>query len=120
MVLHSLVAYRSDRPRRPAINFQGEGWLEYVPIRVPDTVVVEERLPATAAAVLINRNHTYTDIYLPIDAAQKRVFDTIDGQKSIGELAPNEELRSVARILFERLWEYDHVVFNTMQSAREI
>jgi hypothetical protein len=40
-------------------------------------------------------------------------------KKSIGELAPNEGLRLVARTLFERLWEYDQVVFNTSRSVRK-
>ena len=38
-----------------------------------------ERLPPGVAAVLINRSHTYRDIYLPIDAREKRMFDAIDG-----------------------------------------
>jgi hypothetical protein len=38
---------------------------------MPDTICVQERLPPGAPAVLINRNHTYTDIYLPINAQQK-------------------------------------------------
>ena len=34
---------------------------------------------------LINRAHTYHDIYLPIDAQEKRLFDAIDGERSIGD-----------------------------------
>jgi hypothetical protein len=113
MVVHSVVAYRVDHPKRRAVTFDGDDWLSYVPIRVPDTVVVEERLPPTAAAVLINRNHTYTDIYLPIDAQQKALFDSIDGVSPIGELADKTRLGPIARMLFERLWHYDHVVFDS-------
>jgi hypothetical protein len=39
---------------------------------MPDTIAVQERLPPGAAAVLINRTHTYTDMYLLIDAQQKK------------------------------------------------
>ena len=53
---------------------------------MPDTICVQERLPPGAAAVLINRSHTYTDIYLPIDAQQKKMFDAIDGERTIGEI----------------------------------
>jgi SAM-dependent methyltransferase len=112
MVQHSLIAYRNDRMRPQSIGFDGEAWLDYVPIRLPDTIVVQERLPAGSAAVLINRNHTYTDLYLPIDARQKSLFDVIDGSRSIGELAADAALRSTARVLFERLWRYDQVVFD--------
>jgi SAM-dependent methyltransferase len=111
-VRHSVVAYRNDRPNYASINFTGDAWLGYVPIRMPDTICVQERLPPSAAAVLINRNHTYTDIYLPIDAQQKKLFDVIDGKRSIGELAPETALRNIARVLFEGLWHYDQVVFD--------
>ena len=78
---------------------------------MPDTLCVQERLPPGAAAVLINRAHTDTDIYLPIDAREKRLVDAIDGERSIGEIA-GDEPRDVCRALFERLWWHDQVVFD--------
>ena len=72
MVEHSVVAY-ADGPARPrAIEFDGEDWLDYIPVRVPDTLVVEQRLPAGAVAVLINPRHTFTDLYLPLDGDRNR------------------------------------------------
>ncbi len=112
MAQHSVVAFRADRPEVPGINFEGDEWLDYIPVRVPDTVIVEERLPPRAAAVLINRNHSFTDIYLPIDAEEKALFDEIDDRRSIGEIVGSDALRPVARSLFERLWQYDQVVFD--------
>jgi SAM-dependent methyltransferase len=120
MVRHSLAAYRDDRPGMPSFSFEGDEWLGYVPIRLPDTVVVEERLPPRAAAVLINRNHSFTDIYLPIDAEEKALFDAIDGWRSIGEIASDTEMRSVARTLFERLWQYDQVVFDLSRGIESV
>jgi hypothetical protein len=87
-------------------------WLDYVPIRLPDTICVEQRLPPGAAAVLINKTHTYTDLYLPIDAQQKQLFDSIDGEHTIGEIARKHGDPDTARSLFERLWWYDQVVFD--------
>jgi SAM-dependent methyltransferase len=112
IVQHGLVAYRSDHPGSARVSFEGDDWLGYVPIRLPDTVVVEERLPPRAAAVLINRNHSFTDIYLPIDAVEKEMFDAIDGRRSIREIVADAAMEGVARTLFERLWHYDQVVFN--------
>jgi SAM-dependent methyltransferase len=117
MVEHSLVAYRDDCPSSSRISFEGDDWLGYIPIRVANTIVVEERLPPRAAAVLINRSHTFTDIYLPIDADERRMFEAIDGRRSIGEIAPEESLLPVARTLFERLWQYDQLVFDTSASG---
>jgi SAM-dependent methyltransferase len=107
MLRHSLAAYRSDGPGAQVVSFAGDAWLRYVPIRMPDTIAVQERLPAGAAAVLINRAHTYRDLILPIDATEKRLFDAIDGKRSIGDIAG-----SGARAFFERLWWYDQVVFD--------
>jgi hypothetical protein len=120
MVRHSVVAYRDDDPgASQRISFTGDAWPDYVPIRTPDTICVQERLPPGAAAVLINRGHTYTDIYLPIDAEEQRLFDAIDGTRTVGEIArtsvPFETSRASA--LFERLHRYDQVVFDASPRA---
>ncbi len=54
MLRHSVIAH-ADAGTAAAhrLDFAGERWQRYVPIRLPDTVVVEERLPPGAAAVLI-------------------------------------------------------------------
>ena len=113
MTMHSVVAYRTDRPGgSPQPDFAGEAWRNYVPIGRSDTILVQEKLPPGAAAVLINRNHTYTDLYLPIDAAQKRLFEAVDGKRTIGEIAPQPAHADAARAFFECLWWYDQVVFD--------
>jgi len=111
MVRHSAVVYRRDQPRSHAVDFSGHAWLDYVPVRLPETVMVQERLPPGAAAVLINQSHTYTDIYLPITSPQKKLFDAIDGRRTIREIALDQSTNDAARVLFEGLWHYDQVVF---------
>lgn len=112
MMSHSVIVRRDDCPSRSqAISFSGDTWLDYVPVRVPDTLCIEERLPPGAAAVLINRAHTYTDIYLPIDVREKGLLDAIDGERSISEIAGGEP-RDFCSALFERLWWHDQVVFD--------
>jgi hypothetical protein len=120
MLRHSVVAYRDDAPGGPQqVSFSGDAWLGYVPVRIPDTICVQERLPRGAAGVLINRTHTYKDLILPIDSTQKRSFDAIDGNRSIGEIvksvlptAQQNGQLDIARTFFERLWWYDQVVFD--------
>jgi len=125
MVRHSVVAYRDDSPGGPQrVRFAGDAWLGYVPIRMPDTICVQERLPIGAAAVLINQTHTYRDIVLSIDSTEKRLFDAIDGTCSMGNIVKkmspcSQELSllDVARSFFERLWWYDQIVLTLEQGA---
>jgi hypothetical protein len=121
MVRHSVVAYRDDSPgSQQPVSFESDAWLGYVPIRMADTICIQERLPAGAAAVLINQTHTYTDLFMPMDATEKLMFDAIDGKRSVREIAkgtvPSTRKDSpldLARALFERLWWYDQVVFDS-------
>jgi SAM-dependent methyltransferase len=114
MVRHAFVAYRNDRPAQGApVDFDGETWLGYKPIRLPGTVTVRDRIPPGAAAVLINRNHTYTDLYLPIDGRQERLLAAIDGEHTIAELCREPGDRDLARAFFQQLWRWDQVVFDT-------
>lgn len=121
MVRHSVVLYRDDYPGDlPQIDFTGDLWSGYVPIRMADTICAEDRLPSGAAGVLINRNHSYTDLYLPINAMEKRFLDAINGSKTIKEIVesalgepPGIAQLGLARAFFERLWFYDQVVFAT-------
>jgi SAM-dependent methyltransferase len=119
MVRHGVVAYRKNGPVQAAsVDFDGETWLDYVPVRLPDTITVRERLPPGAAAVLINRNHTYTDLYLPIDARQLLLFESIDGERTIAEIGGEPRNRSLARAFFQQLWRWDQVVLDTSRGAR--
>ena len=120
MVRHSAIVYRDDHPQGAQhLDFAGERWLGWVPIRVPDTICVQERLPPGAAGVLINQTHTYRDLFLPITALEKRLLDAIDGKRRIGDLLDHTSPSSrdasslgAARDFFERLWCYDQVVFD--------
>ena len=98
-----------------------------MPIRMSDTISVQERLPQGAAAVLINQTHTYRDLFMPIDSTEKCLFDVIDGNCSIGDIVqrtlPSLQKTSQpdkACTFFERLWWYDQVVFDASQQPRGI
>jgi SAM-dependent methyltransferase len=118
MMSHSVIVHRDDRSGRShGPNFSSDAWLDHVPVRVPDTLCIQERLPPGAAAVMINRAHTDTDIYVPIDAREKRLVDAIGEERSIGEIA-RDTPRAVCRALFERLWWHDQVVFDVSRRER--
>jgi SAM-dependent methyltransferase len=120
MVRHSVIVHRNDSPSPiPPISFTGDSWLSYVPIRMSETICVQDRLPA---AVLINQNHTYTDLIMTIDATEKLMFDAIDAHRSIRDIlettppAPPGQRQPDARSFFERLWWHDQVVFDASRS----
>jgi hypothetical protein len=127
MVRHSVVVYRNDNPvGAQQVSFSGDAWPGYVPIRMTDTICVQERLPPGTAAVLINRTHTYTDLIAPIDGMEKHLFDAIDGNCSLGHIVERTWRTSqgtsrpdMARRFFERLWWYDQVVFDTSGTTRD-
>jgi hypothetical protein len=93
--------------------------MSYVPVRMSETICVQDRLPA---AVLINQNHTYTDLLMTIDATEKLMFDAIDGTRSIGEIleailpSSQGQRQPDARAFFERLWWHDQVVFDASRA----
>ncbi|MGA8533462.1 MAG: class I SAM-dependent methyltransferase [Candidatus Tumulicola sp.] len=120
MVRHSLAAFGNDRSAQMhAIDFDGDAWLDYVPVRSADTVVVRERLPAGATAVLINRNHTYTDLYLPVDARREELLTAIDGQRTIAEICGGRGDDDLAGTFFRRLWQWDQIVFDTSRRRNQ-
>ena len=120
MLKHEFVVYSDARfGEAEPIRFAGELWLDYVPIRVPGAIVVKERLPAGAVAVLLNPAHTDTDIFLPIDASEERLLDAIDGSRSIKDIlrlaavdSDHEGGQDGARGFIERLWRHDQIVFD--------
>jgi len=119
MVRHKVIAYRDDRAGAGLpIAFAGDGWREYVPIRLPWTVCVRERVPPGSVAVLINRAHTFTDLVLTVDAFEDRLFGAIDGTRTLDEIlrraGGNDRL---ALAFIERLWRYDQVVFDASGGA---
>ena len=124
MLRHSVIAYRDDAPEDPyQTTFAEEDWLQYVPIRMPETICVEKRLPAGAAGVLINQSHSFTDLFMPIDPREKAMLDAIDGDRSIEEIIEvvmsfvrPEFQQDPARRFFERLWWHDQVVFDASEA----
>ena len=115
MFKHNVLAYRDDcvGATQP-ITFTGEQWREYIPIAVPWSVCVRERLPKGSVAVLINRAHAFSDLILPLDMNEDRLFGAIDGKRTVAQI-----LKTVGKDIderqaagfFERLWQYDQVVF---------
>jgi SAM-dependent methyltransferase len=122
MVSHSFIAYRDDSAdNSQPITLTGDSWRDYIPIRLPWTVCVRERLPPGSVAVLINQSHTFTDLILTVDSFEERLLRAIDGNRTLREIMqfalPNGNGESRALRFFERLWQYDQVVFDASRAA---
>jgi len=118
MIKHNVIAYRDDREgESQPITFTGDRWQEYIPILVPWSVCVRERLPPGSVAVLINRAHPFTDLILTVNKAEDRLLSQIDGKRTIDEilLATGIDDRSALNF-FERLWQYDQIVIDASSS----
>jgi hypothetical protein len=120
MTNHDLVVHRSDVNNDGLkVGFDDERYLRYVPIRRAWTMCVQERLPPGTAGVLLNQTHLFDDLFLFIDAQEKRMFEAIDGRRSISEIVDKVKEKgasALARVFFEKLWWYDQVVFDTSKA----
>lgn len=122
MVMHDFIAYRDDYAGEcQPIAFAGQGWRHYVPVRLPWTVCVRERVPPDSAAVLINRTHTFTDLICTVDAFEDRLLGAIDGTRSLAAILQNAgtdpDIERRGLNFFERLWQYDEIVFDVSRAA---
>ncbi|HET6974157.1 MAG TPA: class I SAM-dependent methyltransferase [Pyrinomonadaceae bacterium] len=114
---HSFVAQHSDHDAARVSFADDERFLRYVPIRLPWTTCIVERLPPGAAGLLLNQTHLFQDLFVLINEQEKQIVDAIDGRRSVKEIV---ELvagsEPTARKFFEKLWRYDQVVFDTHSS----
>jgi len=125
MARHSAIVYASgdEMWTKQEPDFADGNWLGCIPIRMPETICVEDAVGAGAVAVLINQSHTDRDLFLPISRLEKEWFDGIDGTHSIGEIVDGVPSRTgrtmnlaVARTFFKQLWWHDQVVFDSSRA----
>jgi SAM-dependent methyltransferase len=110
MVRHSLIACRADDPRTE-LSFSGSDWSGFVPHRVATVAVIEDKLPAGVAVALLNRAHTYPDLVMFATAAERAIFEAIDGRRTLREISEISEISGDASF-FERLWWQDLIVID--------
>ena len=104
---HTAILFDADDETSGVLDFSGNAMAQWVPIKVPTAIAVYERLPAGAAAALVNRAHVDNDLVLFADHEQLAALDAIDGRLTIGELC---ELSPKTTAFVERLWRHDLIV----------
>jgi hypothetical protein len=116
MTAHSVVLHRTDTTG-PALTecFEDDRWLRFVPVRLPWTQLIQERLPPGAAGVLLNSSHQFHDLIVVVDADDKTLFEHIDGHRTVAEIINRSAVNNHdrARTFFRALWWYDQVVFDS-------
>jgi SAM-dependent methyltransferase len=126
MIRHSVIVYDPESASlEQQVRLRAGASPSDVPVRMANTICVQSPLPPGAAGVLINRSHTYTDLILPISRMEKMWLDTMDGFRSISEVAkictshssPKTDLDSACSF-FDRLWRYDQVAFDTSSAGQ--
>jgi hypothetical protein len=78
-------------------------------------------LPPGSVAVLINRSHKFTDLICTVDSFEYRLLGAIDGNRALAKIlqfaAKDGDANCRALRFFERLWQYDQVVFDASRAA---
>lgn len=99
---------------RDGLDFDDVSWLSWVPVRLPWTRLIEERLPAGAAGAVMNSSHSYPDLVLMLSPRDRQLLDGIDGRRTISDIAARAHGidHGCARAFFDTLWRYDQVVFD--------
>lgn len=113
MFVHSFIAHHDTGALNPhAVDFHSDIWLKYIPLRLPETICLHERLPRGAEAVLINRAHTFVDLFLPICSEQEKIYQLIDGIRTAEEIYRLSGQSEKFRSFFELLWRQDQIIFD--------
>ena len=121
MATHEVVVCRDDRPTASwRVGFDGSDWPRYVPIRNPGLGISEQNLPAKAVARLHWESHTFPEINVLVDSLQARLFNAVDGCRTIAQVVSHAgaefdepAAREYARNFFRSMWVFDYFWFRT-------
>ena len=121
MIRHSAVAYRGDRPGGPQrVSFDGDAWLDYVPIRVADTISCSGAV-ASRCGNGADQPHPHLHRHLPAARCYNRKKCSTPSTARARSARSSVSTGNVtaARAFFEQLWWYDQVVFDASNSRKQ-
>jgi len=108
---HTVIAFGEEEATSSALDFDAPDVDRWIPVVAPTAIAVEERLPPGAAAALLNRAHSFSDLVMFVDRMELDLFRSIDGTRPIGRLGAR------AAAFVERLWNHDLVVIDATDVA---
>jgi len=115
------IAYRADRVgESPPITFEGDAWRGYVPLRLPWTLCIRDRVPPGFGGrpdqsgphlppTSLSRSMRHRSESLPQSTANRSIDEI---QRGAAGAVGDEQ----ARRFIEQLWEYDQIVFDATGS----
>jgi SAM-dependent methyltransferase len=113
MIRHAFVAHRDDETH-PLPDLDDDA---LVPTGFQGATVRQEHLPPGAVAVLRHAGNEDEDLEVALDASEARVYQAIDGRRTIGEVAATVGADvATVRGLVRRLWEHDVVLVRAATS----
>jgi len=123
---HTLIACRDDRPVESyGVSFAGRDWLSFKPVRNPGLEIDIGSFPADGVARLCWAAHDDAAISLIVDEPQARLFDAIDGGRSIAQILEAAgprvaEPERFAQIFFHAMWCRDFVWFQIPAASASV
>lgn len=118
---HFFLVCHPDRPDADyTLDFTGDAWLEYVPIRRSEVKILGERLARPGEDAIV-RSLTFSRVRhrVELDAFEGTLFRQIDGQHTINQLLANEQRDpetsrqrvEKARAFFQEMADLGHLFF---------
>ena len=122
---HQFVACRDERSESSTtVEFSGTRWLDYVPVPTPGIRVKENREGnSVVGADLSWPTYEIRDIQIHLDEHGYQMYKRVDGARSIRKIIDDtagddaRHQRERARSLFEGLWDFDFMMYNTVERA---
>lgn len=109
---HTVIAFADVDETSGELDFCAPDIESWVPLVARTAIAVDERLPPGAAAALLNRAHTATDLVMFVDRAELELFRAIDGTLTVGDLGDG------AASFVERLWRHDLAVIDASAASQ--
>ena len=106
------------------MEFSGTRWLDYVPVPTPGIRVKENREGnSVVGADLSWPTYEIRDIQIHLDEHGYQMYKQVDGARSIRKIINDtaaddaRRQRERARSLFEGLWDFDFMMYKTVERA---
>ena len=119
---HEFICCRDDRPNESyEIDLEGDDWRRLVPLPFCGATVKGNGLPDGVSMHVVQSGHQYPVTAAMLDENQARLYDAMNGRRTIGEVAAASDiegdadaLEEYAQRIFRLFWRFDLVCFGKL------